>query len=578
MGQVRRPGLAALICASSLLAAPAAAAGPTTLERAALRQAILASARPSASGVVRLPLPERPRAATAAEARQRAALSRERAPGRLLVGVRAHRHLGAVAREVGRTGASSRRIASIGVLAVRAASVSAVAKLLARDPRVAYIERDPALSAADAYDSVDPVTAIPYTWAYEAVRAGPALAAAGGGSSHPVAVIDTGVDAGHPDLAGRIGRGFDTTSGGRDVTDLVGHGTFVSGLIAAVDGNGIGGRGVAGETKVIPVRASLDGSFGLGDVLEGMDFVIRSGADVVNLSVAGPGLTRSQGRGLALAFLNDVLPVAASGNGALDGNPLEFPAAALGGFRGRDGIGLSVAATKPDGRPADFSSHNNFVSLAAPGADQQGCAEGVFSTLPRLGIATLWDDADSCSRTFAELGGRWAYGEGTSFAAPLAAGIAALAWQVEPELASEQVADVLVRSARQTVRGGRWNELTGAGIVDGRAAVALARRYDTRAPRARGRARRRGPRSVAVTLPRAHDRSRPGHELAGHVNYAVLGSRDGGRSFWLAARPRPRPFAAVLPLRGRGAHLFVASVCDGNGNCASKRLGSFSAN
>jgi subtilisin family serine protease len=554
-----------------------AAAAPTVLERAAIRQALHAGANGSAASALRLPLPERPRAQGHAAGRQLASLASDRAPGRLLVGLSGHRDLNTVRSSLARKGARVRAIASIGVLAVEAPSVSAVARLLAGDPRVAYVERDLALRTADAYDSLDPATAIPFTWAYDEVRAAGAIAAAGGGSSRKVAVIDTGVDASHPDLAGRIARGYDTTTRTSVVTDLVGHGTFVSGLISAVEGNGVGGRGVAGDTKVVPVRASLDRKFSLSDVLEGMDFVIRSGADVVNMSVAGPGFTRSQGRGLALAFFNDVLPIAASGNGALDDNPLEFPAAALGGYRGRDGIGLSVGATRPDGRPAEFSSHNNFVSLAAPGADQQGCAEGVFSTIPLVAFGTLWDDADSCSRIFAGAGGRWAYGEGTSFSAPLASGLAAVAWQVEPKLASEQVADVLVRSARQTLPGPRWNEYTGAGIVDGAAAARLARVYDTRAPRPRGRARRRGRRSVAVTLPRTRDRTEPGHERAGHVSYALLVSRDRGASYDLAVKPRNRPFTLSIPLIGRGSHLIVASVCDGNGNCDSRRLGSFRA-
>ena len=86
-------------------------------------------------------------------------------------------------------------------------------------------------------------------------------------------------------------------------------------------------------------------------------------------------------------------------------------------------------------------------------------------------------------------GVRFAYGQGTSFAAPIVSGIAALVWQVEPRLASEQVAEVLIRSARQTVGRG-WNEFTGAGVVDGAAAAALARTYDVTAPKAKGRARR----------------------------------------------------------------------------------------
>ena len=75
-------------------------------------------------------------------------------------------------------------------------------------------------------------------------------------------MIDTGLDVNHPEFAGRIARTYDTaSSAGQDVTDLVGHGTFVTGLIAAVDGNGVGGKGVAGNTKVLAIRGSHDGDF-----------------------------------------------------------------------------------------------------------------------------------------------------------------------------------------------------------------------------------------------------------------------------------------------------------------------------
>jgi hypothetical protein len=573
-GIVRRSVLATLLCAAPLLFAGPASADPAA-ERAALKEALLASARQSSAGVVPLPLPGAgPSPARAAGfARAEAALARDDRPGRLLVGLRAHQDLPGVERRLRRLGARARPLRSMGVIAVRAGSVSAVAGALRGDPRVAYVERDAAWSAADPYDAVDPETGIPFTWAYGAVRAGEALQAAGGGSRRQVAVIDTGVDAGHPDLAGRLGRSFDTASGGTDVTDALGHGTFVTGLISAVDGNGIGGRGVAGATTVFPVRSSIDGSFMVGDVLRALDFTIRSRADVANLSLAGDTITQSQSRALAVAFLNDVLPVAASGN--LGARVLEFPAAGVGGRRGRRGIGLSVAATRPDGRPAEFSTHNNYVSVAAPGADADGCSEGVFSTIPRDRSDTIWDDPRSCSRIFADGGGRWAYAEGTSFSAPIAAGIAAVVWQMQPKLASEQVADVIVRSARQTLPGPRWNEYTGSGLVDGKAGTDLARIYDIRAPRLRARARRRGGSSVAVRISRTRDRTTPGHELAGRLTYALLVSRDNGRSFDFAVRPRHRAFRTVVSLRGRRGNLLIASVCDRNGNCSSRRLGRF---
>ena len=224
------------------------------------------------------------------------------------------------------------------MIAARTARPARLAAVLRRDRRVAYVERDPTLRLTGDGDFPDPDHGnVNFSWAFDAVRAGPALVAAGGGSSRSVAVIDTGVDVGHPDLAGRLGEAFDTASGGSAVSDLVGHGTFVAGLVSAVDGNGLGGKGVAGATIVLPVRASTTGDFTLGDVLRGLDFAIRRGADVINLSLAGDTFSASQARALATAFFNDVLPVAASGNRALDGNPIEFPAAFLGGRRGAAG-------------------------------------------------------------------------------------------------------------------------------------------------------------------------------------------------------------------------------------------------
>jgi subtilisin family serine protease len=495
----------------------------------------------------------------------------------VLVGVREHADLAGVARTLRRLGARPEAFEAIGVLAATAPDGAALARALGGDARVAYVERDTKLKlAADPLDAVDPLTAVKYTWFYDDVHAADALFAAGGGSRRSIAVMDTGLDLSHPEFAGRVARTYDTSTKGSDVTDAVGHGTFVTGLIAAIDGNGVGGKGVAGNTKVFAVRGSLDGDFTTRQLLRGIEFAIRRGADILNMSLAGsqgPD-TQTLARALALAFLNDVLPVAASGNTGTSGNQLQFPAAVLGGNRGAPGIGLSVGATKPDGQPAAFSTHNRYVSLAAPGASDI-CEAGVLSTLP-ASLGTEWDIVPPgvCpSRIVSSNGVRFAYGQGTSFAAPIVSGIAALTWQVEPRLASEQVAEVLIRSARQTVGSG-WNQYTGAGIVDGKAAAELARAYDVTSPRAKGRASRSGGR-VTVRVRKVKDRSEPGRETAGHVTYGLLVSRDGGRDYDLVVSGRRRAFRKAVRLRGAKANVFVATACDGNGNCGVKRLGRF---
>jgi subtilisin family serine protease len=560
-----------ILCASALLiAAPVAHASSDILEREALRATLTSAAGASGAGA-RLPLPE------PVAARSSGAGDLHAGPQHVLVGARTHADVPGLRATLARLGAQVDVIDALGVLAATVPSGASLARALAGDPRVDYVEPDPTLrAAADPFDAPDPAHGnLPFTWAYDEVRAGAALAAAGGHSKRTIAIVDTGVDVGHPDLVANMGPSYDAISGGTVVADALGHGTFVAGLIAAQDGNGIGTKGVAGATKVLPIRASIDGSFKLSDVVRGLAFAVRRGADIVNLSLAGNSLDRTSARALAFAFYTDVLPVAASGNLAQEGNPVQYPAAFLGGLRGRRGIGLSVAATKPGGAVAAFSSHNLRVSVAAPGASDD-CRKGVFSTIPRQG-GTEWDvNLNLCSSTaFADANGRWAYAQGTSFAAPIAAGVASVVWQVEPRLASEQVGDVILRSARQTLPGARWNEFTGTGIVDGEQAVALARTYDVRSPKPHVRATRVGVGRVAVRVARSHDRTDPGRELAGHVRYALLKSVDGGRSFDYVVRPRSAPIKATVRVHFGDRTRIAASVCDDNGNCGVKRLGPY---
>jgi Subtilase family len=577
MAAALRPLRKATWLSAVLLLSLAPAAGASTLDEKVALRAMLAP-RTASSGIVPLPLPPSGGPSGPAASSQAAAVARLDGPARVLVGARSHADVPSLAAALRRLGARVSPVRSIAVLAARSDDPAALVARLRSDPRVAYVERDPRMQLAQDGDFPDPGHAgIFFSWAFGAVRAESALAAVGGGSRRQIAIIDTGLDVNHPDLAGRVARAFNTLSSNQgDVTDLVGHGTFVTGLIAMVDGNGLGGKGVAGTTTVFPIRASLDGSFTLSDVLSGLEFAITRGADVINLSLAGDTFSLTQARALNVVFFNDLLPVAASGNRALEGNPIEFPAALLGGRRGAPGIGLSVGATGPNDLPADFSNHNEFVSLAAPGSSHLDCRRGVFSTVP-ANTNVIWDDpAGGCATplSFASGGARWGYGQGTSFAAPLASGIAALAWQVEPDLQSEQVAEVLSRSARQTIPGAPWNEFTGRGIVDGGGAVGLAAIYDTDAPKGRAKARRRGRRKVSIRLFKSADRTDPGHELAGGVTYTAAVSTDGGRTI-RTLRRRSKPFRMTARLRGNRRHLFLSATCDGNGNCSVKRLGRF---
>src|SRR3954462_12660957 len=240
MPAMRRAVLATLLCVAPLLTAPAYASN-ALLEGEQLR------AVGDHDAVV--PLPLHGDLARAGASDSLASIARDSGSARVFVGVRDRADLPAIAAELERLGARPEPFDSIGVVAATVPDGAALAAALGSDPRVAYIERNARLKiAADPLDAVDPATGQKYTWAYDAVRAGEAIVAAGGGSRRTVAVMDTGLDLSHPEFAGRVAGRFDTATKSKDVTDSVGHGTFVTGLIDAIDGNGIGGKGVAGNT------------------------------------------------------------------------------------------------------------------------------------------------------------------------------------------------------------------------------------------------------------------------------------------------------------------------------------------
>lgn len=146
----------------------------------------------------------------------------------------------------------------------------------------------------------------------------------GQGGGVVVAVVDTGVDRTHPDLAGRVAGGIDLVDPGTPPDDPNGHGTLVAGVVAAVAGNDVGGVGVAPAATIMPVRVlGANGSGSSRNVAEGILWAARNGAHVINLSLAeAPGLvvgnqgviSREVEDAIAQAHAAGVLVVAAAGN------------------------------------------------------------------------------------------------------------------------------------------------------------------------------------------------------------------------------------------------------------------------
>jgi subtilisin family serine protease len=154
--------------------------------------------------------------------------------------------------------------------------------------------------------------------------------------------------------------------------------------------------------------------------------------------------------------------VAAAGNEHAEGNPIEYPAAALQppGSNGQGGVGLSVGASTMTGKRASFSNTGSQISLAAPG-------ERVFGAIA-AGSSPEWWPRSTLPGSH---GGRYGWASGTSFSTPEVSGAAALVWAANPALSAQQVATILKSTASG---GGRWNPRLGYGVIDVAAAVAVA--------------------------------------------------------------------------------------------------------
>ncbi len=271
-----------------------------------------------------------------------------------------------------------------------------------------------------------------------------------GSSAVPVAVVDTGVDLDHPDLAGRLLPGWDFVNWDPEAQDDNGHGTLVAGVAGAATNNAKGVAGAAWDTRIIPVKA-LDnvGNGFASHVADGISWAAENGAKVINLSLGnefGDAVLRDA---VDYALSLDVVVVAAAGN---ECSTQPFYPAAYPGV-------VAVSATDPNGRfagpptypcetplgqPPGFSNSGPWVTLSAPG-------KAITSTA--LGPAEEYGTA-----------------EGTSFSAPIVAGAAVLVRAQQPGLSQTQVVARLRDTARDAGLPG-FDEQHGYGWVDPTAAL-----------------------------------------------------------------------------------------------------------
>lgn len=270
-----------------------------------------------------------------------------------------------------------------------------------------------------------------------------------------VAVLDSGVDATHDALFGRLAPGWDASrdrplmSGNSDAdgTAWDGHGTATAGVLASAIGAArLDGTSV--PVRVLPIKVrDASGKVRGRYVAAGIRYAIRAGADVINMSLSARTPDGDEGTAVAEAVADGSLVVASVGNGGADRHAAEsFPAA----YPGVIGVG----AVDPDGRVAEYSSRGPMVDLVAFGGS---------------------DGSDDDRVLVLTSGGGVEHRTGTSLSTPLVAAAAAALLAKDRSLAPTVAGRLLLSSARDRGIPGR-DDRYGSGVLNAEAAQSLAER------------------------------------------------------------------------------------------------------
>ncbi|HEX3032732.1 MAG TPA: S8 family serine peptidase, partial [Bacillota bacterium] len=313
-----------------------------------------------------------------------------------------------------------KKVGKIGTTKVKLNDGSKLQETLAvfkSDPAVEYVQ--PNYYYELTYSPNDP--SYGSQWALSTIGAAQAWDTTTGSSSVTIAVVDTGVDADHPDLVANLVSGFNTITGTTDTNDDYGHGTHVAGIAAGVINNGAGIAGLAGTSKIMPVKA-MGGPLGTGtdtDIAEGIIWAADHGAQVINLSLGADVYSQQMKDAVDYAINLGSIVVAAAGNKGT--SALHYPAAYP--------ETIAVAATNQTDTRATFSNYGAHIDLSAPG-------DVILS---------------------ATFDGSYGLKSGTSMATPYVSGLAALLLSRDPSLTALQVEDIMKRSAVDLGTAGKDN-------------------------------------------------------------------------------------------------------------------------
>ena len=322
------------------------------------------------------------------------------------------------------------------ILSVPPGEVEAKIAAYRVDPRVEFAEPD--YIAQVAYEPNDPSYGNGTQWGPQKIFAPQAWDLSTGDSNVVIAVVDSGVDPNHPDLAGKLVTGYNFLNNSTDTTDDYGHGTHVAGIAAAATDNGVGIAGVAFDSRIMPLRVySKYADAWYSDISKAIIYAADHGARVINLSLGNYPSSSYMQYAVNYAWDAGCVLVGAAGNNNRS-DPF-YPAA-------YDNV-IGVSATDQNDSRASWSNYGSYISVAAPGSS-------IYST--------YWNGSST-----------YAYMSGTSMSAPHVAGLAGLLFAQDGNRSNATVRS-LIESTADDLGSAGWDQYYGYGRVNAYRAVSYA--------------------------------------------------------------------------------------------------------
>ncbi|ACN15734.1 putative alkaline serine protease (subtilase family protein) [Desulforapulum autotrophicum HRM2] len=281
-----------------------------------------------------------------------------------------------------------------------------VKKALSKNPNIQFVEENFYAEAGyvpndDRYSS---------QWHLPMISAPGAWDLTTGSPSVPIAIIDSGVDPTHPDLAGNLIAGYNFLENNTDTQDVLGHGTAVAGSAAAMTDNITGVAGVAGDSPIMPLVVLDANDYATYyDIARAINYAADQGVRIINISIGGSSYSSTLQNAVNYAWNKGAVIFACAHNYSTD-TPY-YPAACANV--------VAVSATTSTDTFASFSNHGDWIDISAPGT--------YILTTSRGGGYGNWN--------------------GTSFSSPITAGVAALILSANPSLTNTQVVNILTQSA-----------------------------------------------------------------------------------------------------------------------------------